>query len=186
LSRLISGEQQSRTTFLEGREDDETISRTSTFTLNSKYLFKVKAKLDSKFFRFPPTRLLLGLYDYRFKHLAMMEKDCDKNIASTPVGLAQLLGIEESESRTTPFQEGKDDEDISTVHASSNINHPPSNIKDTNLGPLTRSRAKKLLEQVNSFLTDYNFNISKNVILPKCSTLMLLRYAQEDMGDTVL
>jgi hypothetical protein len=96
------------------------------------------------------------------------------------------LGLEESESRTTPFQEGKDDEDISTVHASSSINHPPSNIKDINLGPLIRSHAKKLQEQINSFLTDYNFNISKNVILPKCSTLMLLRYAHEDMGDTVL
>jgi hypothetical protein len=72
------------------------------------------------------------------------------------------------------------------VHASSSINDSTSNIKYTNQGPLTRSRAKKLQEQVNSFLTDYNFNISKNVILPKCSTLMLLRYAQEDMEDTVL
>jgi hypothetical protein len=72
------------------------------------------------------------------------------------------------------------------VRASSSINHPPSNIKKTNLGLLTRSRAKKLQEQVNSFLTDYNFNISKNVILPRCSTLMLLRYAHEDMEDTVL
>jgi hypothetical protein len=78
------------------------------------------------------------------------------------------------------------DEDIPTVHASSSINHPPSNIKDANQGPLTRSRAKKLQEQVNLFLTDYNFNISKNVILPKCSTLMLLRYAHKDMEDTVL
>ena len=60
------------------------------------------------------------------------------------------------------------------------------NIKNTNQGPLTRSRAKKLQVQVNSFLTDYNFIISKNVILPKCSILMLLRYAHEDMEDTVL
>jgi predicted HNH restriction endonuclease len=72
------------------------------------------------------------------------------------------------------------------VHASSSINHSPSNIKDTNQGPLTRSRAKKLQEQVNSFLTYYNFIISKNVILPKCSILMFLRYAHEDMEDTVL
>ena len=81
---------------------------------------------------------------------------------------------------------GTCDEDISTVHASSSINHPPSNTKDTNEGPLTRSRAKKLQEQVNSFLTDYNFNTSKNVILPKSSILMLLRYAHEDIEDTVL
>jgi hypothetical protein len=77
------------------------------------------------------------------------------------------------------------DEDIPTVHASPSINHPPSNIKDTNQGPLTRSHAKKLQEQVNSFLTDYNFNTFKNVILPKSSILMLLRYAHKDMKDTV-
>jgi len=86
----------------------------------------------------------------------------------------------------TPFQEGEDDEDIPIVHATSSMNRPSSNIKDTNQGPLTRSRAKKLQEQVNSFLTDYNFNTSKNVILPKCSTLMLLRYTHEDMEHTVL
>jgi hypothetical protein len=76
--------------------------------------------------------------------------------------------------------------DIPPVHASSSINQPPSNIKDANQGPLTRSRAKKLQEQVNSCLTDYNFNISKNVMLPKCPTLMLLKYAHKDMEDTVL
>jgi len=57
-------------TFLEGREDDETIPRQSTF----KHPLKVKAKLNSKSFRVPHTRLLLGLYDYRFKHLAIMEQ----------------------------------------------------------------------------------------------------------------
>jgi hypothetical protein len=97
----------------------------------------VKAKLDYKSFWFPPTRLLLGLHDYRFKHLAVMEEEnCNKNIGSTLVGLAQLLGLEESVSRTTPFQEGEDDEDISTVHASSSINDSTSNIKDTNQGHL--------------------------------------------------
>jgi len=105
---------------------------------------------------------------------------------STSFNVADLtlfFGLEESESRMTPFQEWEDDEDIPKLHASSSINHPPSNIKDTNQGPLTRSRAKKLQEQVNSFLTDYNFNTSKNVILPKSSILMTLRYAHEDMED---
>jgi hypothetical protein len=39
----------------------------------------------------------------------------------------------------TPFQEGEDDEDIPAVHATSSP-------KDTNQGPLSRSRAKKLQE----------------------------------------
>ena len=92
------------------------------------------------------------------------------------VDLSPFFGLEEL--RMTPFQEGEDDEDIPAVHVSSSP-------KDTNQGPLTRSHAKKLQEQVNSFLTDYNLNTSKNVILPKCSTLMLLRDAHEDMEDMV-
>jgi hypothetical protein len=106
--RLFSGEQKQRISFLEERKDDRIIPRTSTFTLNSKDPFKVKAKLDSKSFWFPPTRLLLGLYDYRFKHIAVMEEgDCNRNIASTPVGLAQFLDFDGLESRTTLFQGGR-------------------------------------------------------------------------------
>ena len=86
--------------FLEGREDDKTIPRTSTFTPNSKHPFKVKAKLDSKSFRFPPTRLLLGLYDYRLKHLAMMEEeDHDVITILRADGLAQFFGSEEYRCR---------------------------------------------------------------------------------------
>ena len=84
------------------------------------------------------------------------------------------------ESRTTPFQEGEDDEDIPTVHDTSNVNNSSSNIKDTNQGPLTRHRAMKLQEQVNSFLTDCAFMTSKDVILPKCSTLVVLRCTHEE------
>jgi len=68
------------------------------------------------------------------------------------------------------------DEDIPSMHASSSP-------KYTNQGPPTRSFAKKLQEQVNSFLIDCNFDTSKNVILPKCSILMLLRYAHKNMED---
>jgi hypothetical protein len=50
------------------------------------------------------------------------------------------------------------EEDIPAVHATSSL-------KDTNQGSFTRSRAKKLQEQVNLFLTDYNFNTSENAIL---------------------
>ena len=70
----------------------------------------MKAKLNSKSFRFPHTRLLLGLYDYRFKHLAIMEQeDCDVVTTLQTDGLAQLFGSKELESRTAPFQEGEDD-----------------------------------------------------------------------------
>jgi hypothetical protein len=62
--------------------------------------------------------------------------------------------------------------------------HSPSNIGERNHGSLTRSRAKKLQEQMNSFLIDFDINISKDEILPKCSTLMLLRCTHEEVEDT--
>ena len=72
------------------------------------------------------------------------------------------------------------DKDIPTVHDTSNVKNLPSNIKDKNQGPLTRRRAKKLQEQVNSFLTDCAFMTSKDVILPKYSTLVVLRCTHEE------
>ena len=72
------------------------------------------------------------------------------------------------------------DEDITTEHDISNVNNSSSNIKDTNQWPFTRRRAKKLQEQVNSLLTYCVFMTSKNVILPKCSTLVVLRCTHEE------
>ena len=69
------------------------------------------------------------------------------------------------------------DEAIPAVHASSSP-------KDANQGPLIRSHAKKVYEQVNSFLTNYDFNTSKNVILSKCPILMMLTFTHEDMEGT--
>jgi hypothetical protein len=54
-----------------------------------------------------------------------------------------------------------------------------------NQGPITRSRAKKLQQEVNSLLAEINFNISENVILPKCSTLLVLRYICERGGAAI-
>ena len=42
-------------------------------------------------------------------------------------------------------------------------------------GPITRNRAKLLQKEVISFLAETNFNIHKNIILPKNSILILLR-----------
>jgi len=87
----------------------------------------------------------------------MMEEE-DPNVITTIQvdGLAQFFGPQELESRTTPFQEGKDDKDQS-----------PFNTSDRNYRPLTRSRAKKIQEQMNLFLVETNFDIFDNVILSK-------------------
>jgi hypothetical protein len=50
----------------------------------------------------------------------------------------------------------------------------------TNPGPFTRSRAKKLQEQVNSFLTDLNSNTCENFIQPNNATLVVLRKIHEE------
>jgi hypothetical protein len=46
-------------------------------------------------------------------------------------------------------------------------------------GPVMRSCAKKLQQEVHAFLSELNFNIDENVILPKLCILLLLRFTQE-------
>jgi hypothetical protein len=131
--------------------------------------------------------------------------------------LSPFFGLEES--RTTPFQEGEDGEDIPALRnpdalvtpdasvtpvASSVTVAPPQAMpssvavtqQDTSAPPVmqhqtsvtpshmyegsvTRSRAKKLQQEVHAFLSELNFNIDENVILPKSSILLLLRFTQE-------
>jgi hypothetical protein len=52
-------------------------------------------------------------------------------------------------------------------------------------GPITHSHTKKLQQKVNSILAEIDFNISENVILPKCSTLVVLRYICERGGAAI-
>jgi hypothetical protein len=73
------------------------------------------------------------------------------NLSNKVLPFSPLLKLKNDEE----FKWGND-EDISAIRASSSDNHSPSNMNITNPGPLTRSRAKKLQEQVNSFLTDLN------------------------------
>jgi len=50
-------------------------------------------------------------------------------------------------------------------------------------GPVTRSRAKKLQQEVHALLCEAQFNINENYILPKFSTLIVLRYIQEEKDE---
>jgi hypothetical protein len=124
-----------------------TMPRHSTFTICSKNPFEVKAKLDFKLFMFPPTRLPLGLYDYRLKHLAVLE-DKDYVVVTVQVlCVAQLFGIQELESRTTPFQ-GREDDMHTPASSTTPTTLPTSSTTlptstPTPAGPITRSRAKK-------------------------------------------
>jgi hypothetical protein len=179
-------------------------------------------------------KLLFGLYDYRSKHLGILEEinattptnlhlnhfnhegvvECPrkkkkihmqrKYNAATFLDdgdLAPFFGSIESrmtpfqeeeddvhmpshiyiiESRVTPFQE-EDDVDIPRV-----TQDQASDIQATvHQGPITHSHTKKLQQKMNSLIDKINFNISENVILPKCSTLVVLRYICERGGAAI-
>jgi len=55
----------------------------------------------------------------------MEQEDCDVITTLQTDGIAQLFGSEESESMTTPFQEGEDDEDMPTNHMMEHNEHSP-------------------------------------------------------------
>jgi hypothetical protein len=143
----------------------------------SRQLFKVKAKLSSQLFRFPPTRLLLGLYDYRFKHIAVMEEEYHDIITTLQViRLLQLFGQQELESRTSPFK-GREDDMTMPAPTASPTTFPIST------GPITRSRATKTQQEVHALLYEFQFNTNDNFMLPKSCMLILLRYVEENHQD---
>ena len=53
-------------------------------------------------------------------------------------------------------------------------------------GPITRSRAKKLQQEVHALLCEIHFNINENYILPKCCTLTVLWYIEEEKDESDL
>jgi hypothetical protein len=79
--------------------------------------------------------------------------------------LKPYLGEEdELESRTTPLQEGEDDEDIISIHT---IN-----------GPITRSRARQLILQVHSTLV----NCVSELTLGAMDVLMIRNLGEDQQG----
>jgi hypothetical protein len=74
------------------------------------------------------------------------------------------------ESRTTPFQEGEDDEDI-----------PAINTTPTTNGPITRNRAKQIRDQVNANLSlSYILDLDEMAMLS--STLLLAEFRNKLEG----
>jgi len=51
-------------------------------------------------------------------------------------------------------------------------------------GPVIRSRAKRLQQEVHALLCDIHFNINENYILPKCSTLIVLRHIEDEKDES--
>jgi len=84
--------------------------------------------------------------------------------------LKPYLGEEdELESRTTQMQEGEDDVDI-------NIGDTSTPTHNQIFGPITRSRARQLNNQVSSFLASYSYYLDNGNV---CSVLLLRNDRQE-------
>ena len=79
--------------------------------------------------------------------------------------LKPYLGEDEFESRTTPFQEGKDDEDITPSDVPTD---PPTFMQ----GLMTRAQMRQLNLEMSSFLSD-PFYTFENKLLP--NDVILLR-----------
>jgi hypothetical protein len=47
-------------------------------------------------------------------------------------------------------------------------------------GPITRSRAKKLQQEVHALLCEIHFTINESYILPKSCTLLMLWFTKKD------
>ena len=73
------------------------------------------------------------------------------------------------ESRSTPFQEGEDDEDI----PSNTTDHSSDQLNKTYQGPITRNRAKQIHAQMNANLSYLSHNDLN--VLPTSSSLIELR-----------
>ena len=88
--------------------------------------------------------------------------------------LKPYLGEEdELESRTTPLQEGEDDEDISPMLTSDT----PSVVMH---GPLTRARARQLNQQVSSFLSSSLYTFEDSMLPNVSIDYILLRNLGEE------
>ena len=47
-------------------------------------------------------------------------------------------------------------------------------------GPITRSRAKKLHQEMHALLYEFQLNTNKNFMLPKSCMLILLRFTKKE------
>jgi hypothetical protein len=148
--------------------------------------------------RFPDQRKskLMPRGDGPFRVLAKINDNAYKIDLPPSYGVSNTFNVADllpytsediSESRTTPFQ-GEEDDMTTPL---SNMLQPPSHTTSTQVqptssptqvfdGPITRSRAKKLQQEVHALLYEFQLNTNENFMLPKSCMLILLRFTKEE------
>jgi hypothetical protein len=66
-----------------------------------------------------------------------------------------------------------------TSHTTSYQVQPTSSPTQVFYGPITRSRAKKLQQEVHVLLYEFQLNTNENLMLPKSCMLILLRFTKK-------
>jgi diphthamide biosynthesis methyltransferase len=70
-------------------------------------------------------------------------------------------------------------------HTTSTQVQPTSSPTQVFDGPITRSRDKKLQQEVHTLLYEFQLNTNENFMLPKSCMLILLRFTKEE-GQNIL
>jgi hypothetical protein len=102
------------------------------------------------------------------------------------VDLLPYTSEDTSESRTTPFQGEEDDTTTPLSNTLQPSRHTSTQVQPTSSptqaidGPITRSRAKKLQQEVHALLYKFQLNNNENFVLPKSCMLILLRFTKEE------
>jgi hypothetical protein len=75
------------------------------------------------------------------------------------------------------------DADIPPIHTTEKINQEQDTSSNLNQRTLTRSHARKLQQHVTSLLAEFVNIITENIILPKSSTLAIIRFKHQGYDD---